>query len=104
MLNVWQIRGKKSFAGPGMWGYDAEAKVVDENDEEIFVHVNAYDMFHTYTVSKTSVYDFMTSDAEPPEEVKNLEEYGNLKEAKASKYYKVFEALNKVITRMQKPI
>lgn len=104
MLNAWQIRGKKSFAGPGMYGYDAEAKVVNEADEEIFVHVNMYEMFRHYTVSKTSTYDFMTSDADAPDGIEYMEEYTKLADAKSSVYYKVFETLNKVITRMQKPI
>ena len=105
MLNVWEVRGKKSFAGPGTWGYDAEAKVVNEQDEEVFVHVNAYDMFRHYTVSKVSVYDFMTTDdVEAPEKVEYLEEYETVADAKGSLYWKVFELLNKVVTRMQKPV
>lgn len=97
---VYEIRGKSSFAGPGMRGYDAEARVEDQYGNTVYVHVNDYDMRH-YTVSKTSIYDFMTGNAEDPEAVFD-EEYERLADAKKSAYGKVFETLTKVIARMEK--
>ena len=97
---VYEIRSKSSYAGPGMRGYDAEARVEDQYGNEVFVHVNEYDGRH-YTVSKTSIYDFMTGNAEDPNAIFD-EEYSKLSDAKDSAYYKVFDTLNKVITRMEK--
>ena len=98
---VCEIRGKMSYAGPGMWGYDAEARVEDHKGENrVYVHVNDYEIRH-YTVSKTSIYDYMTGKAEEPHAVFD-EEYMKLSDAKESKYYKVFDTLTKVITRMEK--
>lgn len=59
-IEVVEIRGKKSFAGPGVYGYDAEARVALEDGSELYVGVNEYDDFRHYTVSGKSVYDEMT--------------------------------------------
>ena len=97
---VYEIRSKSSYAGPGMRGYDAEARVEDQYGNKVFVHVNEYDGRH-YTVSKKSIYDFMTGKAEDLKTVFD-EEYSKLSDAKGSAYYKVFDTLNKVITRLEK--
>ena len=97
---VYEIRAKSSYAGPGMRGYDAEARVEDQYGNAVYVHVNDYEIRH-YTVSKTSIYDYMTGKAEEPHAVFD-EEYMKLSDAKESKYYKVFDTLTKVITRMEK--
>lgn len=97
---VYEIRSKSSYAGPGMRGYDAEARVEDQYGNAVYVHVNEYDGRH-YTVFKTSIYDFMTGKAEDPNAVFE-EEYSKLSDAKDSAYYKVFDTLNKVITRLEK--
>ena len=97
---VCEIRGKVSYAGPGMKGYDAEARVEDEEWNKVYVHVNDYDGRH-YTVSKTSVFDYMTGkESNFPEPVFD-EEYRSLAEAKKSMYGKVFETLTKVVSRME---
>lgn len=133
MKTITEIKAKRSFAGPGMYGYDAEATVVDETGKEVYVHVNAYDSFRHYTVQKESIWDFMAGnvevdtndmekmpffgdpdfdeklkelDGDEPDgnDTKRIEEYGRLSDAKGSEYYKVFEALNKSIALMEKGV
>lgn len=125
MTEVIEIRGKKSFAGPGAYGYDAEAKVVD-NGQELYVSINVYDDFRHYTVSKESVFEAMSGTIEETEDEplfagdpdflekadKYLEEHKDIKgpeyieyyesagDAKASKYWKAFETLQKVVLRL----
>ena len=102
MKTINEIKAAKSFAGPGEWAIDAEATVFDtETGKELYVHVNDYDMFRHYTVSETSIYEFMTGDGDDPGAV-FTEEYGKFSDAKGSEYYKVFDTLNKVITRLAK--
>lgn len=98
---VYEIRGKSSYAGPGMRGYDAEARVEDQYGNAVYVHVNDYESRH-YTVSKTSIYDYMTGKSEEDPNAVYDEEYEKLSDAKGSKFYKVFDTLNKVITRMER--
>ena len=100
--HVYEVRSKASFAGPGVYGYDAEARVEDEYGGRVYVHVNDYCGRH-YTVTKKSMYDFMTgpSDADVPEKE---EEYESLKAAEASKYRKVFKMLSAVVSGMQADI
>ena len=60
-MNICEIKAKKSFAGPGMWAWLAEARVEDENVNERYVTVHYYDG-ETYTVSEQSVYDHFDDD------------------------------------------
>lgn len=100
-MKIWEIKGKKVFAGPGTWSYVAEAKVVDEEDRERYVTVQEYDGSTEYTVSEKSVYDFLAGgDEEPVEELE--EEYSKYADTAESKYRKVYELLLKVIAGMKK--
>lgn len=128
---VSEIRGKRTMAEPGVWAYDAEAVVSGNGEDTVYVHVNEYDMFKHYTVSKSSFFDSIESGTKMSDEecaafdeeiakiftdgienvdldggedaaVDFIEEYSKLADAKQSKYYKVFDTLNKVITRMAK--
>jgi len=100
---VVSVRGTRTFAGPGMYACDAEATVRTSDGTEVYVHANAYDMFKHYTVSKTSIYDFLTGNGDDPNAVFD-EEYNRLADAKVSKYYKVIDMLAKVITRLERGI
>ena len=97
---VYEIRSKSSFAGPGMRGYDAEARVEDLYGNDVYVHVNDYESRH-YTVSKTSVYDFMTGKTDEDPNVVFDEEYDKLSDAKESKFFRVFNTLDNVIDLME---
>lgn len=124
MMDVLEIRGRKSFAGPGVYGYDAEAKVID-GGMEVYVGINYYDDMRHYTVSKESVYDGMTGElagddgeemfAGDPNFLEKLDryvekhpvkwpervaEYTSAKDAMGSKYGKVYDTLWKMISRM----
>ena len=138
---VMEVRGKRTFAGPGMWAFDAEARVVDRDETELYVSVNVYDAFKHYKVSRTSTFDAecggCPDDAEPDEEFEKwvaaqivgnkndpaldgkegadltvaeqadtdtIESYDRQTEAKASRFWKVFAVLDKVIDRMETPV
>ena len=64
MKNIETINAARSFAGPGVYGYDAEAKVVDVTGGMVYVHVNVYDDFKHYTVSNESTFGAMTENGE----------------------------------------
>ena len=83
-MTIESIKGVKIPAGPGTSGI-AEAEVT-EDGEKVYV-----------TVSKDSVYAFMTDeDVEPADEF--LEEYEELDVAiEDSKYGEVFSKLNEVL-------
>lgn len=133
MKTITEIKAKRSFAAPGEYAYDAEAIVTDESGKEVYVHVNAYDMFRHYTVKEESIWNFMTCDerddaddaqeelfAGDPDfdeklmawdgkessidEPKFIESYTRLVDAKKSEYGKVFDVLAKVVTRMESGI
>ena len=96
MKSIYEITAKKTMAAPGMWGYDAEAKVTGPDvAEEIFVHVNMYEGFKNYVVSDKSLFGDDLCD-------EYIEQYEKLSEAKASAYYPVFKALNSVLSAMEK--
>ena len=104
MKSVVELKATRTFAGPGMYAYDADARVRDENDKELYVHVNAYDMFHVYTVSETSTYAFATNETDVDPEAEYLEYYENKTDAKQSAYWRVFDKLNGMITLIMKGI
>ena len=104
MKTIISMRAARTFAGPGMYAVDAEAQVRQEDQSIVYVHINAYDMFRHYTVSKTSIYDFMTNATEEDPEAEFEEEYSSLKETQASAYAKVFKALSSVISQIGKAI
>lgn len=102
-MTVSEIRGRRTFAGPGSWALTAEARVYDDAGNMWFVMINEYDMFRHYTVSAVSTYALMTGeDDEGPEDVEDVESYESLAETKSSQYAKVFDTLSKVITRLGK--
>ena len=62
MKQIIDIRTDRTLAAPGVYAFDAEAKVRDlETQEVVYVHVNWCDDFKHYTVSKESVSLFMTT-------------------------------------------
>ena len=97
MKQITEVNAKRSFAGPGVYAFDAEATIWDsDTGDEVYVHVNLYDMFRHYTVGNASL---MGDDIV---ETEYSEEYERMSDAKGSEYYKVFDMLNKVLTRMEK--
>lgn len=96
MAIVNSIKAKKVMACPGSFALIAEA-VLFENGEEIFVTYQSYDT-EEYTVSKDSVYNYMAEDVGDPAEID--EEYTSLKEAKATRYGKVFAMLNRLVKKL----
>lgn len=124
MKQVYNIRATRTLAGPGVYGYDAEATVRLEDQTEVYVHVNEYDDMTHYTVGKESIYDDMTGSAELTEadvdeilewkdklmagevdaeatETKFIEEYSSMKDACTSAYKDVFMVLVGVLALIE---
>lgn len=132
MKTVSEIRGMRTFAGPGVYGYDAEAAVRDEDGKTLYVYVNGYEGLRHYVVAEKSLYDEMTAipvvagneDMPPlitdPEFERKMtdwlgkwgeagedgyvEEYRRLSDARESAYYDVFLVLSRMIGLMEKGI
>ena len=100
-MRIWGMKCKRQFAGPGEYAYIAEAKVVVQEPDELFVTVHDYAGMLEYTVSKESVYAFMIDDeGDPIEEFE--EEYTDRTEAKTSLYWDVFALLERNIKALKK--
>ena len=128
MKYIYEIRSKRDMAAPGVWGYEAEAKVAGPDSvEEIFVFATNYLSNSLYVVDSTSVMDEHNGGEMTPEEEAEIDEmvrkvqagedlgevgsdspymeqYEKLSDAKASAYYPVFKALNDVLKAMEKEI
>ena len=102
MKMIISMRGTRTFAGPGVYAIDAEAEVRVDNGETVYVHINDYDGFRHYTVSKTSIYDFMTGESDTDPEAVFTEEYTSLKETKTSEYARAFKALSAMVSQIGK--
>ena len=95
-MGIIEIRAKKIYAGPGT-SWVAEALVEEGNGGKVYATVHYYDG-EDYTVSKESVYDFLTdeeNETEPAAEF--LEEYDDYDDATDSDYIGVFDSLREVI-------
>ena len=100
-MRIWQIKCKRQFAGPGVYAYVAEAKVVVEEPDELFVTVHDYDGFLNYTVAKESIYAYLIDDEGGPVE-DLLENYEEKAAAKKSAFADVFALLEKNIAALKK--
>lgn len=94
-MYIGTIKSKRMFAGPGSFARIAEAEVITDADEVVFVTVQEYDGSE-YTVSEKSVYAFLAEDSGEAVEA-FLEEYTNAADTKASAYAKVFDQMRKVL-------
>ena len=93
-MSIESIKGIKIPAGPGT-SWIAEAEVVN-GGKKVFVTVQLYDG-EECTVSKDSVYAFMTDEEIEPAEA-FLEEYEALETAETeSEYGDVFRKLSEVL-------
>lgn len=100
MMNITGIVAEREFAGPGVFGYEAEAKVYDpETDTTVYVHAGYYDGFRNYSVSK---YPAVGDDLDEEHIGDNLEEYECLDDTKQSKYHFAFKAISPLLTAMRK--
>ena len=95
-MTIKGIEARRIPAGPMDCGYVAEAEVVTEQMDRVYVTIQLYDG-EQCTVSKESVYAFLTDDSlEPASEF--VEEYEKVSTAKSkSAYGEVFKKLDKVL-------
>ena len=97
MATLNSIKATQVMACPGSWALVAEAELL-ENGKTIYVTYQSYDT-EEYTVSKSSVYDYLTGEDESvPDPVD--EEYTSLSAAKKTKYGKTFAMLNRLVKKL----
>lgn len=101
MYEVVNLRGKVSTACNGMLGYNAEAEVINEDRHTVYVHANWADDGIMFTVSDTSIYDYMTGSVQEDPKAEFSEEYEGIEEAKGSKYYGVMTVLESMINALE---
>lgn len=66
---IVEMKATRTLAGPGVYGIDAEAIVRDARTREVvYVYVNWYDGFKNYTVSRDSMWEYMTGGETSPED------------------------------------
>ena len=134
MNSIYEITAKKTMAAPGVWDYEAEAKVTGPDTvEEVFVYAATDGANRTFKVDGESIMTALSEDASDgngqdfdeaimkftrgelsDEEAKKWgfdkavdgyeEEYDRLSAAKDSKYYEVFKPLNSILGAMAKEI
>lgn len=92
------LKAKKVMACPGSFALVAEA-VLRENGEDVYLTYQLYDT-EEFTVSKDSVYNYLTGEGEASGDPVD-EEYLSLAQAKReSKYGKVFEMLKRTAGKL----
>lgn len=134
MNSIYEIKAKKTMVTPGMWDYEAEAKVTGpDTAEEVFVYAATDGENKTFKVDSESIMAALSEDASDgsdqdfddaimkftrgelsQEEIKKWgfdkavdgydEEYDKLSAAKDSKYYEVFKVLNGLLGAMEKEV
>ena len=134
MSSIYEIKAKKTMTAPGVWDYEAEAKVTGpDTAEEVFVYAATDGENKTFKVNGDSIMAALSEDAPDgndqdfdeavmkftrgelsQEEIKKWgfdkavdgydEEYDKLTAANDSKYYEVFKMLNSLLTAMEKEI
>ncbi len=102
-MRIIQERSKVTTACAGMEGYDAELMLEDDADsgfKTYYVHANSYQGEY-YTLSEKSRFDFITGLSEKdPGDIKYLEEYNNLEDAKGSKFFKYFKIADELLNHL----
>lgn len=98
---VTKVRGKITTACAGVCGYDAEATIEDENGKVLYAHANDFNDGITFTISETSMYDYLTGQSDDDPDVEFIEQYDGLGESTDSVYHKVFVVLDQVIQLME---
>lgn len=96
-MKIYGIRCKEVMSCAGAWAVVAEAEVESDNAnrDTVYVTVQEYDGVN-FTVGNESLYAFLAGDGKAPES-EFAECYETVKDAKESKYWKVFEKLRKVM-------
>lgn len=92
-MRIISERAKVTTVGPGVEAVDVEIVVeeIDKGFQEYYANLHACDGI-VYSITEKGIYDYVTGlQPDDGEEIKFLEEYQSLDEAKKSKYYKIFE-------------
>ena len=100
-MKIYGIRCREIMACAGSWAIVAEAEVETDtpNRDTVYVTVQEYDG-QDFSVSTKSLFDFIIDEGDEPADGDFIEEFSELKKAKASAYAKVYEKLRKVIKMM----
>ena len=88
-IQVISIKAETSNNDCLCWGFNVEITLKRSHAKELYIHLNQYLNSH-YTVSESSMFDFVTGRTDEFEQVNFIEEYDSLEETKTSKFYEYF--------------
>ena len=98
MATVLEIKAKRTMAcGTGMYGVDAEATIESATGKTLYAHANWSNEGIQYSVSETSIFDYMTGATSEDPGARFIEVYENLSDAKGTECYAPFVALKLLI-------
>lgn len=97
-MRIVGIKCREVMACAGSWADIAEAEVVNDAGEKVYVLVQEYDSME-YTVTKESLYSFLAEDGDEPN-AEFAEEYTSWKDAQASAYAEVFKMLRGLLKKL----
>lgn len=99
-MEVIELKGQKVELGPGVHGYEAEAKVNCPDGKTVFVHGECYGDAFNLTVAEESIYGTF-ADGVSLDEIDCLERYNGIGYATKSQYYKAFIVLDQMLQLME---
>lgn len=94
-MEVMSERCTSTLMCGGMYAYDAEMAVRNDEDNIVYLHAN-YSYGDHFTVADASIYDWMTTESDEEPDVTFIEEYDSLESALSSKYADFFRKLDKI--------
>lgn len=95
LMEVMSERCTSTFMCDGMYAYDAEMAVKNDEGKLVYLHAN-YSYGDHFTVADVSIYDWMTNESDEEPNVTFIEEYDSLESALSSKYADFFIKLDKM--------
>ena len=99
-MEVIELNGQKVEFGPGVHGFEAEAKVNCPDGKTVFVHGECYGDAFNLTVTEESIYGTF-ADGGSLDDIDCLEMYNGIGDTTGSKYYKVFTVLDQMLQLME---
>lgn len=94
-MEVLSERCTSTLMCDGMYAYDAELAIKNDESKIVYLHAN-YSYGDHFTIADASIYDWMTTESDEEPNVTFIEEYDNLESALSSKYADFFRKLDKM--------
>lgn len=86
------------------WGWNVEVAIrykINEKIKDLYVHISK-NMTCRYTISESSIFDYVTGKVDELHNVDFIEEYDSFEETKNSKFYNYFKLAKEVADELVK--